>query len=95
MENSSAIFFIQGSNRRPKLMPVYPTRPTQRKEDDRHRLEGEARRPQPKSKGVSAMLKPYYSDDQGADGVTDDYADQDGADIQQIHRPPPSVVCIS
>ena len=67
----------------------------QGKEENRHCLEDEARRPQPKSKGVSAMLKPYYSDDQGADGVTDDSADQDGADIQQIHRPPPSVVCIS
>jgi hypothetical protein len=67
----------------------------QGKEENRHCLEGEARHPQPKSKGASAMLKPYYSDDQGADGVTDDSADQDGADIQQIHRPPPSVVCIS
>jgi hypothetical protein len=76
-------------------MPVYPTRPTQRKEEDRHRLEGEARRPKPKSKGVDAMLKPYYSDDQGTDGVTDGSADQGGADVQQIHWGPPSVVCIS
>src|SRR5450759_4220571 len=36
----------------------------------------------------------HETNDQGADGVTDERADQDSADVQEIHRGPPSVVRI-
>jgi hypothetical protein len=41
------------------------------------------------------MLKPQRADDQGADGVADDEADQDGADVQEIHWGSPSGARIS
>jgi len=63
-------------------MPVYPTRPTQRKEDDRHR-------PEVESGKTSSMLTPHRADDPSADSVADGDAGQDGADAQEIHRAPP------
>lgn len=45
--------------------------------------------------GTPAMLKPQRADDYGADGVTDDEANQDGANVQEIHQGSPSGARIS